>query len=442
MTSLKLTIGSPWTPYGLRDDPYFQQALQPRTDRSAARPASLHVGRDRELTLLANQIVGSSTSRAIIQGDAGVGKTSFVSRLKTTLASHAVLTHEAPVRVQYAMGPREFIGEVLKVLLQIRGTEAAALRGARPASSRTAAPAPESAKETTFWQRLRRIVEGEDSMAGGVSIAGVALQQERIRIPAELKNGSLFAELEDALTYLSRDGSRRILIHVNNMEGLHGMHARAAANLMQHLRDAFLFEHSHWLFVGTTGIEEDIFRVHPQVGGIIPLAMSLGPLTPDEVRLLLEKRYAHLRNWFGFIEPVGAQDAASLYARYHGHLRDFLRLLSGAVQHYAVTAGSGSLTASQVVRTMAPTYWSEKLTKRITAEDARRLAATLDGQPFDAEFRVADVVVRASINQAHASRALKRMLEKHVIHETRRQGKSVFYRVSHGDDTVALGLTS
>lgn len=433
MATPPLTIGSPWAPYGLRDDPYFQQALQPRTGDDAARPASLHVGRTDELTLLANQIVGSRSSRAIIQGGAGVGKTSFVNWLKTALAERGVLTHETPVRVQTGMGPREFLGEVLKVLLQIRATAVAArAAGSRPPTR------PESAAEAAFWLRLTRLVDGEDSLAGGATIGTFGAQLERVRIPAEI-HGSLFTELEQALAYLSEDGTRRILIHVNNMEGLHGPEARGAADLMQQVRDAFLFEHGHWLFVGTTGIEEDIFRVHPQVGGIIPLSVSLRPLAPNEVGTLLEKRYWHLRNGFRFTPPVATADAEALYARYHGHLRDFLRLLSGAVQRHAVTAPGMSLSAEHVVRTMAATY-AASLMSRISKEDAQALQATLGGQPFDAEFRVTDIARCADTTQALASRLVVRLMETQVIHESRRRGRSVYYRVRHGDDTVALGL--
>jgi hypothetical protein len=210
---------------------------------------------------------------------------------------------------------------------------------------------------------------------------------------------------------------------------------------MQALRDAFLFEWSHWLFVGTTGIHEQIFRgKQGAAGSIIPVVVTLAALTPDEVVALLEKRYRHLRNGFRFTEPVAPKEAAALYARYRGHLRGFLRLLSGAVQHHALLASGGSMRATQVVSTMAPTYWIDTLTTRITVQDAHLLAATITGQPYDTEFRVADVVQRAVINQAHASRAVQRMVEQQVIHETRRHGKSVYYRVSHGDDTVALGL--
>jgi hypothetical protein len=119
-----ITLGSPWAPYGLLDDPFFQQPLKPTTADDAPRPIPVFVGRDAELALVANQVLGSSNSRAIVEGGAGVGKTSFVSRLKTELAKHDSLMHADPVRVRPGMTARAFVAEVLKVILQIHATVA------------------------------------------------------------------------------------------------------------------------------------------------------------------------------------------------------------------------------------------------------------------------------------------------------------------------------
>ena len=180
----KLEITNPWAPYGLSEDPYFQQALEPFGER---RPISLFVGRDPEIQLLGNQIVGSSSSRAIVQGAAGVGKTSFVNRLKVVLAEHNVLTHQAPVRVERAMTPRRFVAAVLKVLNQMRAAVATNADNAALGTGKSRlAQAPTLSKEARFWQKIGRIVDGEDSIAGGVNVFGVGAQHERIRIPPEV----------------------------------------------------------------------------------------------------------------------------------------------------------------------------------------------------------------------------------------------------------------
>jgi hypothetical protein len=77
-------ITSPRTPYGLSDDPFFQEPLDPTDDTS--RPVSLFVGRRAEFQLVAGQIVGNKhASQGLVQGAPGMGKTSLVRR--TVIAS-------------------------------------------------------------------------------------------------------------------------------------------------------------------------------------------------------------------------------------------------------------------------------------------------------------------------------------------------------------------
>lgn len=436
-----LHLGSPWAPYGLRDDPFFQQPLEPTTADEAPRPITLFVGRDAELTLVANQVLGSSNSRAIVEGTAGVGKTSFVSRLKAELGRHQVLMHADPVRVLPGMTSRQFVAEVLKVLLQIRATVAAAEPGTpmRKVGQRVKRGATGDA-DGAFWRRIGRLIQGEDTIGGGLSVAGVGAQRELSRIPAEVGDLSLFDELTQAVAHLTQHGTRKVLIHVNNLENLTLDATRDAASLVQQVRDAFFTDWSHWLFVGTTGIHEEVFRASEQVSGTIPFAITLDPLSAGEVEELLGRRYRHLRMGIRLTPPVSPTDGATLYRRYRGQLRAFLSLLSNAVQRHAAYAPGVPLSVADVVATMAPTFHVEKLVKRIGAADAESLAAVLSGAAFDTEFRVADVVTARRITQAAASKFVQRLLAAEVIRQVRTQGKSVYYQVAHGDLTVALNL--
>src|SRR5918992_2628224 len=151
MTAASARVASPWTPYGLTDDPFFQAPLSPSSE--AARPITLFVGRDAEIRLLGGQVVGASSSRAIVEGAPGVGKTSFVNRLKVALAERGVLTHERPVRAAPGMTGRQFVAEVLRVLLQIRAT---LLPLSMPERSKALAARVASSKarvEDAFWTR-------------------------------------------------------------------------------------------------------------------------------------------------------------------------------------------------------------------------------------------------------------------------------------------------
>lgn len=437
----RIEIASPWAPYGLSDDPYFQQPLEPDSDPDASRSIALFVGRDEEIRLLGGQVVGSSSSRAIVQGTAGVGKTSFVNRLKVTLSEHGVLTHAEPVRVAPGMTPRRFIAAVLKVLNQMRASMAvSASAGTLARAARTAKRAAALGDEDAFWLRVGRIVDGEDSLAGGVSVAAFGAQQQRVRIPSEVEEMSLHGELVQAVAYLTDRGARRVLIHVDNLENLSRDDVTAAAGLMQDVRDAFLVEHSHWLFVGTTDIEDQIFRATPQVSGIIPFAVTLEPLDADQVAELLDRRYHHLQRGMRPAPPVAPKVAATLYARYHGHLRDFLRLLSGAVQRQANIAPGTPLGAEDVVTLMQSRYYRDVLVKRIGQGDAEHLRTILAGKPHVTEFRAADIKQATGMSHTAAGKLIHRLLEAGVIAQARERANSTYFRIVSGDATVALGL--
>jgi len=432
-------IGSPWAPFGLRDDPFFQQPLDPATD--AAHPVTLFVGRTHELHTVANQILGASSSRALIEGGAGVGKTSFVNRLKVDLQRHGALLHRHPVRVHGGMTAHQFLAEVLKVLLQMRASVLAseASGAIRKVTRRMKDDVPVD-DEGIFWRRIGRLIQGEDSIAGGVSIMGSGAERERIRIPAEVAHLSLFSELEDAVRYLSKRGARKVVIHVNNLENLSGDDSKQAAALMRELRDAFLVDHCHWLFVGTTGIARQVFGASPQIRDIVPITIALAPLEPSDVQALLDVRYRHLQMGLRLIPPVTASDGARLYARYRGELRGFLRLLSQSVQRRSIGEPGVALPAETVVAEMAEVYYASVLVHRVGPVVASHLKAVYAGKPWTAVFRGTDLAAAAHITPASASELIKRLLRDGVVEIAERKGRSVYHRLAGGDYAVALNL--
>lgn len=236
--------------------------------------------------------------------------------------------HADPVRVRAGMTDQQFMAEVLKVLLQIHATVAVEnTAGGLRKAGRTLKQDVALDAESAFWRRVGRLIRGEDSISGGMTVMAGGGQRAHIRIPAEISDLSLFDELAKAVAYLAK-GGKKVLIHVNNLENLTLEAAADAARLMQQVRDCFLVDHSHWLFVGTTGIEQQIFRASEQVNGIVPFAVPLDPLAPDEVAELLRRRYHHLQKGIHVTPPIDPNDGATLYRRYDGELRTFLSLLS------------------------------------------------------------------------------------------------------------------
>jgi hypothetical protein len=167
----------------------------------------------------------------------------------------------------------------------------------------------------------------------------------------------------------------------------------------------------------------------------------LTPLRPDEVAELLVRRYRHLHSPTStLVYPVAPYDGAELYRRYRGHLRDFLSLLSKAVQRHSIAHPGTTVSADDVVATMAPMFREQKFTGLIGETDLEHLARTLQGKHYDTEFQVNDVQQANAMPRTAASKLVQHLLRTGAIEKSRKLGQSVCYRVTDGDLTVALGL--
>jgi hypothetical protein len=223
-----------------------------------------------------------------------------------------VLTHDQPIRITSTATPLGFTADVLRVLLRIHTSQGLSV--------------------DRFWGHAARLVEGQDVLGGGVSLLSVGFQVEKGRIAPDLAITSLYEVIAEALERINRQTDGPVLLHVDNLESLARDDARAAAALLLDVRDYLMLPHAHWIFVGAEGVEKSVFKAHPQVSSIFPSAVTLSPLSVDDLQTLLRRRYLHLRldQKKPLVEPILIADAARLYAHYRGDLRNFLRLLSEA----------------------------------------------------------------------------------------------------------------
>jgi hypothetical protein len=414
-----MTISSLWEQFGLRGTPFFQDELRP-TDEDGY-PITLFVGRADELRRIARRVVSDRSSRTIVQGEAGFGKTSFVNRLKADVASVGIITHEHPIRITSDTTRVSFVADVLRTLVRIR-----------------LAAVPD--EQDRFWKRIVRLLEGEETVGGSVSAFGIGAGMTRGYIAPQAPGDSMFEHLGEALRRVSAEFGTSVLLHVNNLENLSREGARETAVLLRDLRDYLLLPGAHWVFVGATGIEESVFRVHPQVGGIFPDAETLLPLSPDEIEELLARRYEHLSLGPGsrMVPPVEPADASRLYGLYQGDLRNFLRLLGDAAERALGLRGLEPMTADEVLRHAAPGY-ERSLRRRIGEGDFAHLAKIVgSGMGPIPEFRVTDVAGFVKLTQAAASVLVERLVKGGAIRQSHTRGRSVFYRPT-GEALVVFG---
>jgi hypothetical protein len=402
-TSLSL-----WEPFGLRSSPFFQGELEP--SQTGDRPISLFIGRNNELSRLTRRLVSDSASRTIVEGEVGVGKTSFVNRLKAEVAQLGIASHDQPIRLSSDMDWKAFIRETLRTILRIR-------LGMKLDNA-----------EDDFWKRTVALFEGSEIRSGGASAFGFGGSVNRSRIDPALPPDSLFDHLGEALLRMKQRADGGLLLHVNNLENQAAENADQLSVLIRNLRDFFLLDGAHWAFVGASGVEEAIFRRFDQVGGIFPSAEVLDPLDPDEVGRLLQERYEHLKlPKRKVIEPVEAPTVTRLYSLYRGDLRNFLRLLGEAAERLLGVAGVRPMTLGEIISEMGPEY-SRRLQNTIGETDIAYLATLVSGTNPEHAFRVTDATRITKLSQGAASDLIRRLLASRCIAVLRTEGRNVYYR--------------
>ena len=156
-----------------------------------------------------------------------------------------------------------------------------------------------------------------------------------------------FDEVAGALADLSDGGRVPVLLHVNNLENLRDADLAKAATLIRNLRDYLLIPGGHWLFVGKTGVTQDVFEAREEVGSIMAQPVDAGSRSrPTRSARCSTSRYRKLRRGRAFTPPVPLDTAVALYGRFHGDLRSFLQLLSRAAERALPRTGRRRWTRS------------------------------------------------------------------------------------------------
>ena len=313
-----------WHLYNLRESPFFQDTL--RAGQGARYPIDLFVGRVGDVETLLRVIGGSSSTRQVIGGAPGIGKTTLAQRVKADAAEAGYLSHDEAVHIEADLDTRE-------LLMRLLGHVYEAVVGAAGQGFD-----PEPVQTARQLVRAHRIRNGSASISvlgvgagGGVTTQVVesGLLSAGLVVPPLL--GQLMGVAEDKLE------AKGILVHVNNFENLVEADRARAAGMVRDVRDLLLLRGYHYLFVGTGEALHAVIDPHAQVRSVFGLFEELSPLEADDFEALLERRCDFLRldQRRPAIPPVQQDAARAAYSFFHGDLRGALRALDLAAHELA-----------------------------------------------------------------------------------------------------------
>jgi len=318
-----------WNLYNLRESPYFQDTLGGEAERH---PLSLFVGRRSEIDSLVATIGSGGSSRQVVGGRAGVGKTTLVQSVKASAVGAGYWATESLVSFYPEDTTELLLGRLLGGIYD-------AIVTARPHTAEQ--PAMQTAQQLV---RVARLATG----GVNVSAAGIGVGVSR-GVAMATPAGALLLDgprlIRELLELVAAAGARGIVLHLNNLEILSDRDAVAAADILRSLRDPVLLQPGlHVILAGTTDAVTTVVTRHAQVRSVFASPLLLEPLPPTDVTALLAARYAHLQLESGRppVPPIAPEAVDALYPLFQGDLRALLKALEeGAMLLMGVSASPG-----------------------------------------------------------------------------------------------------
>jgi len=352
-----------WNLHNLRQSPYFQDTLGGETDHH---PLTLFVGRQAELEAIAKAIGSAGSSRQVVGGRPGVGKTTLVQGVKAAAVGAGFWATDSLVSFYPEDTTELLLGRLLGGIYD-------AIVTARPHTADQAA-----------MQAAQQLVRVARLATGGlnVSAAGIGVGVSR-GIAMATPAGALLLDgprlVRELLELVTAAGARGIVLHLNNLEILSERDAAAAADILRSLRDPVLLQPGlHLILAGTTDAVAAVVTRHPQVRSVFASPLLLEPLPQTDVAALLAARYAHLRLDHDRepVPPIAPEAVNALYAFFQGDLRGLLKALEeGATLLMGVGASPGAPLALEDLRPALQRRYEAELAAALEPVRAEQLRA-------------------------------------------------------------------
>lgn len=321
-----------WERYGFTDNPYDTKALS----LNRAAPLSVqeaYVQRSSSSSasrLLMNFLRNPGGGRIVVEGEPGVGKTTFVNyhrQLWENAQEHRLLSPLTEISVREDWGERDFLLSLLSSL-----------------SARLRLDMGEKAFEKDrVLKKIAAItgvhVEKGHGFSGSISIIGTGAGFGRssnatVKV-GEITNDQLRELLSALIDLIRQRGFAGVVFHLDNLELLTRRGPQKLRDFFENIRDVLQEPGAYFIFVGQEGMFQQVIIPLPRVRSIFfDTPIHLEPLSHDGVREVMEKRYNLLSvpdtQW---IAPVEYDVVFYLYELFAGKIRYVMNAITSLISH-------------------------------------------------------------------------------------------------------------
>lgn len=411
-----------WERYGFTDNPYDTKALS----LSKAAPLSVqeaYVPRAESATtagLLTNFLRNPGGGRIVVEGDPGVGKTTFVNYHRQRwekAAKHKLISPALELEMQANWRERDLLINLIASL-----------------SSRLRLEMNEKAfRKEKLLREITALVGVQIEDTGGfnatLNILGTGGGLGRTRASAvkvgEITNDLLRQYLQRLITFVKKQGFAGVIYHLDNFDKLGVREPDQLKAFFESARDVLQEPGVYFVFVGNTGMFQQVIVPLPRVRSIFfDTPLHLEPLSLAEVKAVMERRYQLLgapgRQW---IEPVSEEVVESLYQTFSGRIRYVMNAITSLVSHLPDSYAQ-PLALAEAKAMLQGIAHSEVRRLLQGAEEAVFLRAAEMGR-----FTNSELGARVGKSKQLIQKYLKHWLIMNLVSQAEKSGRYQFYEV-------------
>ncbi len=405
-----------WKKYGMRANPFDTSPLS-LTSESSFPIAEAIVGRGFETyesRSLYNVLCNPGGARVIIEGQVGVGKTTFVNYHRYIWENHSqdrLFTPQEEIAVTEHWQLSHFLINILsslisKLILVIGEKEISKI----PVFQEVLA------LSRVFFQSNLSIEGSFMGFGGGFS------RSQNVNVPS-LPEIQLIRYFREMVRQIKRMNYAGVFLHIDNLEILRREDTHSIRAFLDNIRDCLQTPDVYFVFVSNQGFFRDIIASLPRVRSIFfgkPVIIS--PLTKVQVVEAVHKRYHILSiDKKKFVKPVEDTLIEYLYDLYKGNMRYIMDALNMAVPNlldqaeYTIPTEKATLCLQHLM--------AEQISTSLTSLEWEILCFCKAKEKFTNKM-VSD---QFHIPSSNAARAMEHLRDLNLIYLDHKEGKKIYY---------------
>lgn len=411
-----------WERFGFRDNPFDTRALS--VSPEAALPVSAAYVRRQSSTiehrLMTNFLRNPRGGCIFIEGEVGVGKTTFVNHYRYSFQeeSKLLITPPSEISVQPNWNTRDFL---LSVLGSLGGRLASDLSKRRLDNDDLLNKI--AAMTSVLLKKKTDISAGGTIVGTGVSFGkGTSVMIQVGELTIEV----LTAYIRKLVGRVKKGGYKGVILHLDNLELIGRNDIGAISRFFDEIRDTIQIPDIYFIFVGNTGLfQETIVPVERVRSIFFSQPITVTPLLLPEVIRVIEKRYELLSmrkgNW---IAPIENELVEYLYDTFSGKIRFIMDMITSLVA--SLPEGITGTISTKEARNYLKSLAEQKVKHLLTDMEHDILVQAIRQR----RFTNSSLAKATNKSKQNINKYVARFRRLNLISQLEKIGRNVYYEVA------------